>query len=84
MDNQLSAEKDIVITDVCPYTLGISVLDFVGGFPVTDAYYVIIPTNVTIPVVKEKIYGTVIDNQTEVEINLSGDYYFFLFLESSC
>lgn len=75
LDNQLSAEKDIVITDVCPYTLGISVLDFVGGFPVTDAYDVIIPRNVTIPVVKEKIYGTVTDNQTEVEINVyQGDF----------
>ncbi|NLI93094.1 MAG: Hsp70 family protein [Peptococcaceae bacterium] len=70
LGDQLSAEKDIVITDVCPYTLGISVLDFVGGFPVTDAYDVIIPRNVTIPVVKEKIYGTVADNQTQVEINV--------------
>jgi len=70
INNDLSPEKDIIITDVCPYTLGISVLDFVGGFPVTDAYDVIIPRNVTIPVVKEKIYGTVADNQTQVEINI--------------
>lgn len=70
LDNQLSAEKDIMITDVCPYTLGTSILDYVGGFPVTDAYDVIIPRNVTIPVVKEKIYGTAVDNQTQVEINV--------------
>lgn len=70
LNNQLSAEKDIIITDVCPYTLGTSVLDFVGGFPVTDAYDVIIPRNITIPVVKDKIYGTAADNQTEVEINV--------------
>jgi len=70
LNEQLTAEKDIIITDVCPYTLGISVLDYVGGFPITDAYDVIIPRNVTIPVVKEKIYGTVADNQTQVEINV--------------
>ncbi|MEW6623617.1 MAG: Hsp70 family protein [Bacillota bacterium] len=70
LGNQLTAEKDIIITDVCPYTLGTSILDYVGGFPVTDAYDVIIPRNVTIPVVKEKIYGTVADNQTQVEINV--------------
>jgi molecular chaperone DnaK len=70
LNDQFSAEKDIIITDVCPYTLGISVLDYVGGFPVTDAYDVVIPRNVTIPVVKEKIYGTVADNQTQVEIKV--------------
>ncbi|MCR4442860.1 MAG: Hsp70 family protein [Peptococcaceae bacterium] len=75
LNNQLSAEKDILITDVCPYTLGTSILSYVGGFPVTDVYDVIIPRNVTIPVVKEKIYGTVADNQTAVEINVyQGEY----------
>lgn len=75
LDNSLSAERDILITDVCPYTLGISVLDYVGGLPITDAFDVIIPRNVTIPVAKEKIYGTVGDNQTQVEINVyQGEY----------
>lgn len=75
MGDQISADEGIIITDVCPYTLGTSVLDYVGGFPVTDAYDVIIPRNVTIPVVKEKIYGTVADNQTQVEINVyQGEY----------
>lgn len=75
LSSQLSADQDIIITDVCPYTLGISVLDYIGGFPNTDAYDVLIPRNVTIPVVKEKTYGTVADNQTEVEINVyQGEY----------
>lgn len=75
LNNQLSADKDIVITDVCPYTLGTSVLEYIGGFPVDDAYDVIIPRNVTIPVVKEKIYGTAADDQTTVEINVyQGEY----------
>jgi len=74
LDDQLH-DRGIVITDVCPYTLGISVLEYVGGFPVPDAFSVIIPRNVTIPVKKEKVYGTVVDNQTQVEINVyQGEY----------
>ncbi|MDO8685053.1 MAG: Hsp70 family protein, partial [Clostridiales bacterium] len=75
LNEELSSEKDIMITDVCPYTLGIAILDYIGGFPIPDVYDVIIPRNVTIPVVKEKIYGTVQDNQTVVEIKVyQGDY----------
>ncbi len=75
LNDELSSEKDIMITDVCPYTLGLAVLDFIGGMPVHDAYDVIIPRNVTIPVRKEKIYGTVVDNQTSVEIKAyQGEY----------
>jgi len=75
LNDELSSEKDIMITDVCPYTLGIAVLDFIGGMPIADAYDVIIPRNVTIPVRKEKIYGTVADNQTSVEVKVyQGDY----------
>lgn len=68
INGELSAGTDILITDVCPYTLGISVLDVVGGLPVPDAFDTIIPRNVTIPTVKKKIYGTVVDDQTMVEI----------------
>ena len=75
LNEELSSEKDIMITDVCPYTLGISILDYIGGFPVPDVYDVIIPRNVTIPVVREKIYGTVQDNQQVVEISVyQGEY----------
>ena len=75
LNEELSSEKDIMITDVCPYTLGIAVLGYIGGFPIPDVYNVIIPRNVTIPVVREKIYGTVYDNQKVVEISVyQGDY----------
>ena len=69
LNEELSSEKDILITDVCPYTLGTSILDYIAGFPVEDVYDVIIPRNTTIPVVKEKIYGTAADGQQAVEIN---------------
>lgn len=75
LNEELSAEKGIVITDVCPYTLGIEILDYIGGFPVPDVFDVIIPRNVTIPVVREKIYGTVQDNQETVKISVyQGEY----------
>lgn len=70
LEEQFSVEEGIMITDVCPYTLGISVLDFVAGIPVEDVFDIIIPRNTTIPVTKEKIYGTVRDNQKKVEIKV--------------
>ncbi|WP_368490556.1 Hsp70 family protein [Clostridium sp. BJN0013] len=70
INNELSQDKDILITDVCPYTLGIETLGFLGGIPVADVYDIIIPRNLTIPVIKEKIYGTVVENQEKVEIKI--------------
>lgn len=70
INNQFSSDKDIIITDVCPFTLGTSILSDFFGFPDSDVYDVIIPRNVTIPVVKEKIYGTAADNQTKVEVDV--------------
>lgn len=75
LSEELSSGQDILITDVCPYTLGTSVLGYIGGLPHTDIYDVIIPRNVTIPTVKEKVYMTVYDQQTAVEINIyQGEY----------
>ncbi|KYH35259.1 chaperone protein DnaK [Clostridium tepidiprofundi DSM 19306] len=70
LNNELSKESDILITDVCPYTLGIETLEFMGGMPMPDCYSVIIPRNTTIPTAKEEIYSTVIDNQEIVEIKI--------------
>ncbi|PKM79099.1 MAG: hypothetical protein CVU88_07545 [Firmicutes bacterium HGW-Firmicutes-13] len=75
INRELSPEDDILITDVCPYTLGVEVVDFIGNFPVFDAYSPIIPRNTTIPVTREEIYGTMVDNQEKVEIKVyQGDY----------
>ena len=70
LNDEISSKDGILITDVCPYTLGVSVLGYIGGIPVDDIFDVIIPRNITIPVTKEKIYGTVQDNQTAVEIKV--------------
>lgn len=75
INNELSRDTDILITDVCPYTLGIEVMEVLGGMPITDRYSVLIPRNTTIPVTKSNIYATCGDNQEEVEINVfQGDY----------
>lgn len=55
-------EKDIVLVDVTPLTLGIEVK---GGLMEP-----IIPRNTTIPVRKSKIFTTAEDFQTEVEIRV--------------
>ena len=55
-------DKDVVLVDVTPLTLGIEVK---GGL-----FEPIIPRNTTIPVKKSKIFTTVEDYQTEVEIRV--------------
>ena len=68
LDNVLSKETDILITDVCPYTLGIKCITNIGGFEIPDYFSVIINRNLTIPVTKTKRYYTASDEQTAVEI----------------
>ncbi len=70
LNEELSAEKDILITDVCPYTLGIEVLGYLEGMPIPDCYSVLIKRNTTIPTVKEETYCTAVDNQDTVEIKV--------------
>jgi molecular chaperone DnaK len=61
--------EDLVLTDVCPYTLGTAPLEygFFGSRPVFDP---IIPRNTTIPTEKTKIYLPATDYQTEVVIHV--------------
>ena len=70
LEDKISKEDGIMITDVCPYTLGVAVLGYVGGIPNADVFDVIIPRNTTIPVTKEKVYGTAVDDQTSVGIDV--------------
>jgi molecular chaperone DnaK len=62
--------EDLVLTDVCPYTLGTA--------PLRDGFFShrqqvfdpLIPRNTTIPVEKTKLYTTAADYQTEVVIDV--------------
>ncbi|HEY5583515.1 MAG TPA: Hsp70 family protein [Ruminiclostridium sp.] len=75
LNQELDADRDILVTDVCPYTLGVAILDEVSGMIMKDVFDIIIPRNITIPVIREKIYKTCADYQTKVEIKVyQGEY----------
>lgn len=75
LNDELSAETDILITDVCPYTLGVKILDVFNGIEIPDGYSILINRNTTIPVVKEEVYYTSYDGQMKVEIKIyQGDF----------
>ncbi len=75
LNKELSGAQDLLITDVCPYTLGTSTITHIGGVLIKDYFDVLIPRNTTIPVSKEGTYYTVADNQKQVEITAyQGDY----------
>lgn len=70
LSEELSPENDILITDVCPYTLGISAATRIGGTVIPGIFDILIPRNTTIPVTKEKDYYTLVDNQREAKIEV--------------
>jgi len=67
---ELAADQDIIITDVCPYTLGIECVKDMYGFPMPGMFDVLIKRNTTIPVSVTKNYQTFADNQEEAHINV--------------
>ena len=62
------AVDDLVMTDVCPYTLGVDTSkDF--GPEIKSGYFTpIIHRNTTIPVSREQMFSTVAANQREVKV----------------
>ena len=65
-----AAVNDMVMTDVCPFTLGIETVKRFGQH-MDDGYFSpIIHRNTTIPVSKEQIFSTVATNQTEVTVSV--------------
>ncbi|TWT89105.1 Chaperone protein HscC [Pseudobythopirellula maris] len=69
------AVDDMVMTDVCPYTLGIETVKELGG-QVRDGYFTpILHRNTTIPVSREEPFATVAPNQREMRIKVfQGDH----------
>lgn len=64
------AVDDIVMTDVCPFTLGVEIVKNLGG-QVRDGYFQpIIHRNSTIPISREEEFYTVSPNQREVEVRV--------------
>ena len=67
MKERNEAVEDIILTDVCPYTLGIGIHNPNGS---SDIYSPIIQRNTTIPYSRTRRYVTVHDYQKEIEINV--------------
>lgn len=67
LEGTLTGEQGLVLTDVCPYTLGIAVLHE-GAYEDRLVFDPIIPRNTTIPTEKTNIYTTHRDYQTSVRI----------------
>lgn len=63
--------KEIILTDVCPYTLGTEIVKQVENGHYEDGYYYpIIERNTPIPVSIVRRLYTVVDNQTSIVINV--------------
>ena len=64
------AVDDMVMTDVCPFTLGVNTAKDMGG-QVRSGYFVpVIHRNTTIPVSKEHVFSTMVPNQREVQVDV--------------
>jgi molecular chaperone HscC len=67
---QNRAVDDMIMTDVCPFTMGVEVVKELGG-QIRDGYFSpVLHRNSTIPISKEEVYSTVSANQTSVTIKI--------------
>jgi len=64
------AVDDMVMTDVCPHTLGIEIIKQFGSHVNTGYYSPIIHRNTTIPVSRESSFATVEPNQYSVKVKI--------------
>lgn len=60
--------NDVVLTDVCPFTLGIEIVNELGGRIISGVFSPIIERNTTIPVSRMERYYTTADQQEYVGI----------------
>ena len=60
------AEEGLVITDVCPFTLGVRSVNFLD----MDIMSEIIPRNTTIPVTRSEEFSTVANGQRQVRVEV--------------
>ncbi|HMV44681.1 MAG TPA: molecular chaperone HscC [Leptospiraceae bacterium] len=65
-----SALKEIVLTDVCPYTLGIEVSERVGNDYKSGFYMPIIERNTIVPVSRSEVVNCVEDNQKVMRVRI--------------
>ncbi len=66
----ISAQTGIMITDVCPFTLGVAVSASAGSHKLDGMFSPIIPRNSTIPLSRTETYATMADNQRQVDVRV--------------
>ncbi|MEO5726881.1 MAG: Hsp70 family protein [Byssovorax sp.] len=66
----ISTQGGIMITDVCPFTLGVEVMASAGSQKLGGMFSPIIPRNSTVPVSKTEVYATTGDGQRKVDIKI--------------
>ena len=64
------AVDDLVMTDVCPHTLGVEIVKELGPRTVDGYFLPVLHRNTTIPVSREEYVNTVQDGQTELLIKV--------------
>lgn len=70
MKKRNAAVREVILTDVCPFTLGTSVMRSNGIFDEPDHYFPIIERNTIIPTSREETFYTAHENQTEIVIDI--------------
>ncbi|MBF0468318.1 MAG: Hsp70 family protein [Desulfamplus sp.] len=65
---EMGIESSTLLLDITPYTFGTSALGELDGFPCRNVFVPIIKRNSKLPTVKSEAFGTVYENQREVEI----------------
>lgn len=66
-----SALKEVVLTDVCPYTLGVEVSEEISHDQYKSGYFLpIIERNSPIPISRVKTLCTISNNQTRLVVNI--------------
>ncbi len=66
----ISTDRGIMITDVCPFTLGVEVVTSNGFQKVGGMFSPIIPRNSTVPVSRTETYSTTAEGQRLVDIKV--------------
>ena len=60
--------REVVLTDVCPYTLGVASAEKQAGGRIVDGLFTpILERNCVVPASREEVFSTLMDNQPEVK-----------------
>ena len=70
----ISPDEGIILTDVCPFGLGVAVAGWVGKHFVTNLYDSLIQPNTTIPFSVRRTYSLLHDKQKEVTLTIFQDH----------